>query len=178
MRAGCTDRFYRVEFFNQLKSLFLCLTIFVSLYKSASCSHPSSSILLYQDLVQKHQSLFADDSALSAESGSLKVSSGSFLYSLPDGRIYDFKEIKSLTLNVQKVLLEKAILRKMAVSDGIQKNIYQGPDFEKYFLARQEKILEEYYYLQMSRSGKGNHESIRNLLNQNHPIEVHYESKQ
>ncbi len=88
-------------------------------------------------------------------SGELHLKGSDMGYAVSLDRVYTMQELKNLEPGVQRLLLKKALLRKMALQAGLDEKVFASREALQYILPRLERVMEDYYYY-----NKGGYETI------------------
>jgi len=139
-----------------------CVLLGAVLVFSGSCSSPFSAYGLYNSLEENLSKKFSheSDDTILVSAGNLNITSKSFFYRISDEKIITSNDIHSLNHSVKSALLGKAMLRKMALHDGKNLNLFESDEAEAFILPHLEKIMEDYYYKKMSENA-GNVQNVK-----------------
>jgi len=113
----------------------------------SSCGNKIDTKSFYGSVLKtvKHEE-GRDTAGIVATSGDVRVREDDFLYQLNDNLVLDKNDLRTFSQDLRKVLLKKAVLRRLAIQEGIGRDLFADEAAARYILPRFEKMLEEYYY--------------------------------
>lgn len=87
-----------------------------------------------------------NESAVLGKSGDITIGRNELYYANAAYGVSSPEEILSLSESARRLVIQKLLLRRMAIQQGDERGYYSTDEAARYLAPRMEKLLEEYYY--------------------------------